>query len=92
MEFEALADYDFSKANTVVSMDADFLGDWQGGGYAKGYAQAKTVLQNITGKPKCLGTMQFESNMTLTGANADHRIPCTPADQKQILAHIVCIS
>ena len=32
--------------------------------------------------------MQFESNMSLTGANADHRIPCTPADQKKILAYI----
>ena len=30
----------------------------------------------------------FESNMSLTGANADHRIPCTPADQKNILAYI----
>ena len=31
---------------------------------------------------------QFESNMSLTGANADYRIPCTPADQKNILAYI----
>ena len=26
----ALADYDFSKAETIVSIDADFLSDWQG--------------------------------------------------------------
>jgi Fe-S-cluster-containing dehydrogenase component len=30
----------------------------------------------------------FESNMSLTGANADHRVPCTPADQKNIIAYI----
>ena len=29
----ALADYDFSKAETIVSIDADFLSDWQGGSY-----------------------------------------------------------
>jgi len=82
-----LADYDFSKANTVVSIDADFLGDWQGGGYAKGYAQAKTPTKHH-GKAQMSWHMQFESNMSLTGANADHRIPCTPADQKQILAYL----
>ena len=31
---------------------------------------------------------QFESNMSLSGANADHRVPCTPAEQKNILAYI----
>jgi hypothetical protein len=28
----ALVDYDFSKASLIVSVGADFLGDWQGGG------------------------------------------------------------
>src|SRR5690606_14704578 len=28
----ALADYDFSQAEVIVSVGADFLGDWQGGG------------------------------------------------------------
>ena len=27
-----LADYDFGKAEAIVSVGADFLGDWQGGG------------------------------------------------------------
>ena len=35
----ALADYDFSKAEAIVSVGADFLGDWQGGGYDSGYAK-----------------------------------------------------
>ena len=82
-----LADYDFSKANTVVSIGADFLGDWQGGGYAKGYAQAKTPIKR-NGKAKMSWHMQIESNMSLTGANADNRLPCTPADQKNILAYL----
>ena len=83
----ALADYDFSKAKTIVSIDADFLGDWQGGGYAKGYAQAKTPLK-YSGKAHMSWHMQVESNMSLTGANADHRVPCTPAEQKNILAYL----
>ena len=31
---------------------------------------------------------QFEANMTLSGAAADHRVPATPSAQKNILAHI----
>jgi molybdopterin-containing oxidoreductase family iron-sulfur binding subunit len=69
-----LAAYDFSKAKTVVGIDADFLGDWQGGGYAKGYAQAKAPSKHH-GEAHMSWHMQFESNMSLTGANADHRIP-----------------
>jgi len=83
----ALADYDFSKAKTIVSIDADFLGDWQGGGYEEGYAVTR-IPSHDHGKAEMSQHFQFESNMSLTGANADHRIPCTPADQKNILAYI----
>ena len=37
----ALVDYDFSKASVIVSVGADFLGDWQGGGYDAGYAKGR---------------------------------------------------
>ena len=83
----ALADYDFSKAKTIVSVAADFLGDWQGGGYAKGYAVSKTP-HGHHGKAEMAKHFHFESNMSLTGANADHRVPCTPADQQNIIAYI----
>ena len=39
--FRALANYDFSKADTIVSVGADFLGDWQGGGFDAGYAKGR---------------------------------------------------
>ena len=32
--------------------------------------------------------IQFESNMTLSGANADNRVPANPSELKKILAHI----
>jgi molybdopterin-containing oxidoreductase family iron-sulfur binding subunit len=36
----ALVDY-FSKASLIVSVGADFLGDWQGGGFDAGYAKGR---------------------------------------------------
>ena len=83
----ALADYDFSKAETIVSIGADILGDWQGGGYDSGYAKSR-VPKKINGRSKMSYHIQFESNMTLSGANADNRIPTNPIDQKKIIAHI----
>ncbi|MCX2681040.1 TAT-variant-translocated molybdopterin oxidoreductase [Galbibacter sp. EGI 63066] len=77
----ALADYDFSKAEVIVSFGADFLGDWQGGGYDSSYAKGR-----IPSHGKMSRHIQFESNMSLTGANADKRIPLTPSQQKVALA------
>ena len=79
----ALADYDFSKASVIVSVGADFLGDWQGGGYDAGYAQGRVPQQG-----KMSRHFQFEANMTLSGAAADKRIPMSVADQKQALLRI----
>ena len=59
----ALADYDFSKAETIVSIGADILGDWQGGGYDCGYAKSR-VPKKINGKSKMSYHIQFESIMT----------------------------
>ncbi|MGS2727426.1 TAT-variant-translocated molybdopterin oxidoreductase [Psychroserpens sp. BH13MA-6] len=78
-----LADYDFSKAMTIVSVGADFLGDWQGGGFDAGYAQGRVPKNG-----KMSRHIQFESNMSLTGSNADKRVPLTPSQQKQALAKL----
>jgi molybdopterin-containing oxidoreductase family iron-sulfur binding subunit len=79
----ALVNYDFTKASTIVSIGADFLGDWQGGGYDAAYAKGR-VPQN----GKMSRHIQFESNMSLTGANADKRIPLKPSEQKVALAKL----
>ena len=79
----ALANYDFSKAMTIVSVGADFLVDWQGGGFDTGYSKNK-IPQN----GKMSRHIQFESNMSLTGANADKRVPLTPSEQKLALAKL----
>jgi molybdopterin-containing oxidoreductase family iron-sulfur binding subunit len=72
----ALPDYDFSKAEVIVSVGADFLGDWQSGNFAGGYAKGR-----IPKNGKMSRHIQFESNMTLTGGNADKRIIVKPSEQ-----------
>lgn len=79
----ALANYDFSQAATIVSVGADFLGDWQGGGFDGDYAKGR-----IPKDGKMSRHIQFESNMSLTGANADKRVPVTPTQQKLVLAQL----
>lgn len=79
----ALPDYDFSKAHLIVSFGADFLADWQGGGYDAGYAKGRVPAEG-----KMSRHVQFESNMSLTGANADKRIPLKPSEQKKALASL----
>lgn len=79
----ALVDYDFSKASLIVSVGADFLGDWQGGGYDSGYAQGR-----IPKNGKMSRHFQLESNMTLSGAAADKRFAMSTANQKQALVLI----
>ncbi len=79
----ALADYDFEKAELIVSFGADFLGDWQGGGYDSGYAKGRVPKNG-----KMSRHVQLESNMSLTGANADKRYPMTPTQQKIALAKL----
>ena len=71
----ALPNYHLNKAKTIVSFGADFLSDFHGG-FEKSY---------VNGRKPETGEMsyhvQFESNMSLTGANADKRVVVKPSDQ-----------
>ncbi len=78
-----LVNYDFSKAQTIISIGADFLGDWQGGGFDAAYAKGRVPKNG-----KMSRHTQFESNMTLSGANADVRIALKPSQQKVVLAKL----
>ncbi len=83
----ALVDYDFSKAAVIVSVGADFLGDWQGGSYDSGYAKGR-IPQGPKGSKKISRHFQLEANMTLSGAAADKRLAMSTANQKQALVLI----
>ncbi|MBL4905617.1 MAG: TAT-variant-translocated molybdopterin oxidoreductase, partial [Flavobacteriaceae bacterium] len=70
-----LPTYHLDKAEVIVSIGADFLGDWQGG-YGESYAAGRKLDAG-----KMSRHIQFESNMTITGANADKRVGLKPTDQ-----------
>ena len=84
----ALPTYNFSSADVIVSVGADFLGDWQGGGHDSGYVKGRVPIKNGNQKAKMSKHFQFESNMSISGANADKRISLTPTQQKIALAKI----
>ncbi len=71
----ALPNYNFSKAEVIASIGADFIGDWQGG-YEKSYADGRRVESG-----KMSYHVQIESNMSLAGANADKRMVVKPSEQ-----------
>lgn len=69
----SIPSYDFSKANVIVSFGADFLGTWLAPiEFAKQYAQNRVVSED---RREMSRHYQFESNLSLTGANADYRTP-----------------
>ena len=82
----ALADYDFSLSNTIISIDADFMSDWQGGNYSSGWS--KNRVPNKENEYSMSYHLQFESNMTLTGANADNRVMANPSELRYVLQSI----
>ncbi|MFN0728194.1 TAT-variant-translocated molybdopterin oxidoreductase [Polaribacter gochangensis] len=71
----SLPTYHFDIAKVIVSVGADFLGDWQGG-YDKSYTAGRKPAEGNMSRH-----IQFESNMTLTGANADKRVILKPSEQ-----------
>jgi molybdopterin-containing oxidoreductase family iron-sulfur binding subunit len=73
----------FSKASLIVSVGADFLGDWQGGGYDSGYTQGRVPKNG-----KMSRHFQLESNMTLSCAAADKVYRCQLQIKTSISTHI----
>ncbi len=66
-----ISSYDFSKAKTIVGIACDFLGNWiSGEEFARQYAKNRAVTRE---KAEMSRHYHFESNMSLTGANADYR-------------------
>ncbi|KAA5549578.1 TAT-variant-translocated molybdopterin oxidoreductase [Adhaeribacter rhizoryzae] len=71
--------YDFSKAKTIVSFGADFLGAWLSQvEFAKQYITNRKVTKD---NPNMSRHYQFEATLSLTGANADVRVPIKPSEE-----------
>ena len=78
----ALPVYDLSDTQLVVSFQADFLGDYNGGSLEKSYATARKP------GPEMLRHIQIESNLSLTGANADTRVQLKPSAVNKVLVEV----
>lgn len=72
------SEFDYEKANVVVSIDSDFL---QSVNSTKGY-----VARRDAKHPKGMNRhIQIEARMSMTGSNADYRFTKSAADQRDIL-------
>ena len=78
----ALPTYRFDLADIVVSFGADFLGDWLDSGHPRDYAKKRN--------PNGLMSRhyQFESNLSMTGANADYRSPVKASEMGVALLNL----
>lgn len=81
--------YRFDKAKVIVSVDADFLGTWM---------MPTTFTRQFSAGRKNIKDMNklvvFDSNYSLTGANADVRIRIKPSQQIAVvmgLAHEIAV-
>ncbi|TAH31309.1 MAG: 4Fe-4S dicluster domain-containing protein [Cytophagales bacterium] len=75
----SLPSYDFSKANVIVSFGADFLGTWLSPiQFTKDYSVNRKVSKD---KKTMSRHYQFETTMSLTGANADFRTAIKPSQE-----------
>jgi molybdopterin-containing oxidoreductase family iron-sulfur binding subunit len=72
--------YQFDKADVIVSFEADFLGTWISPiEYATQYVKNRRITD--VKNPKMSKHIQVESHMSLTGSNADNRILVKPSEQ-----------
>ncbi|RDV13131.1 4Fe-4S dicluster domain-containing protein [Pontibacter diazotrophicus] len=75
--------YDFSQAQVIVSINADFLGTWIAPiPFAKQYIQNRKVSAE---NPTMSKHYQFETHYSLTGANADIRVPIRPSEEAAVI-------
>ncbi len=80
-------DYRFEKAKVIVSFGADFLGTWLSNvEYTKGYSAGRKLL---AAGDQMSRHYQFESGMTITGSNADVRIPVKPSEEGALIASFI---
>ncbi|MED5318298.1 MAG: quinol:cytochrome C oxidoreductase, partial [Bacteroidota bacterium] len=74
--------FDFSKAQTVVTVGADFLGTW---GDAC-YYESEWIQTRRPENGEMSRLHAFETVMSLTGTNADVRVMVKPSEQNLVLA------
>ncbi|MEM1215937.1 MAG: 4Fe-4S ferredoxin, partial [Bacteroidota bacterium] len=73
-----IPEFHFDKADVIVGIDCDFLGTWMSSvEYTNQYVKGRKVTGKNT---KMSRHIQVESYMSLTGSNADNRVPLKPSE------------
>lgn len=81
---EIIPDYDFSKAKVIVSIGADFLTNW-----LLHTEYIGQYLQNRKPENEWMSRhFQYESILSVTGANADVRVAIKPSEEALVAAAI----
>jgi len=78
--------FHFDRADYILSFDADFLGTWIAPvEFARDYASTREIS---TAHPHMSRHVQVESSLSMTGSNADERIPVSPRESVLMLGAI----
>jgi molybdopterin-containing oxidoreductase family iron-sulfur binding subunit len=83
----AIPSYHFDNAKVIVSLGADFLGTWLSPvEFARQYASGRKISEK---NPEMSKHFQFESMLTLTGANSDERYTHRPSETGAVAAALL---
>ncbi len=75
--------YHFDHAEVMVGFNADFLGTWlMPTTFSKQFSKGRKIRD---GQKNMSRLYQFETNMSLTGSNADYRFPIKPSEEAAVL-------
>jgi MoCo/4Fe-4S cofactor protein with predicted Tat translocation signal len=86
----ALPAYDFTKARVIVGLSCDFLGSWIApDDFAKQWARNRKLNSGKAGQNTMSRHYQFESLLSLTGANADYRTAVKPSQEGLVAAQLL---
>ncbi|PCJ81739.1 MAG: molybdopterin oxidoreductase [Bacteroidetes bacterium] len=82
---DAIPTYDFTKAEVIVSIAADFLSSWLSSTqYAPDYASLRGPERGAQSKH-----YQFETAMSMTGTNADIRAMIKPSEEGKVASALL---
>lgn len=82
----ALPTYHFDKAEVILGVGADFLGNWISPvEFTRDYTTNRKVSKD---KPKMSRHVQFESILTITGSNADLRVTYQASKEGVVIANL----
>ncbi len=84
---DVIPSFDFDKAQTIVSISADFLGGWLAPvEHSADWAETRKVQSD--GKKDMSRLYCFETMLSMTGASADYRMSFKPSQMGLIIAKL----